>query len=397
MIHQVLQSFTKLAFLFFTFLAFSLQGQVLYVGPDQLISVSEGAILHLDDDIENEGTLENSGEIEVYGDWLNTGNYVPLNGQLSFAGSQTQIIDHNGQSISRLYINNTQGVSFNSDVTVTSELDLAAGLLTVRENNRLLLDENTEILGTGPEAYVNGRLVCRGTGYRYFPVGDQENFLPVELLDVAGTEPEISVEVQRSQPAPLSLERLDLLSRSYYWEVLTTNGTYEGSLVRLDLYGGHDFENITGLVVAAADELGGTYRSLGQSELLGTLSDGTVTSEVPTNLPIISLAKSDEFSLEGEVLVPNAFAPDSPLEDDRYFSIFTVNLLPDQFVFRIFNRWGHIVYETESLEEARESGWNGINQQTNEPAQFGVYSYYLSGMFSNGETIVKKGSLTLFR
>ena len=374
-----------------------LTAQSVFVGDTQLLSVSERAVLHIDGTLENEGTLENDGQLELEGDWLNSGEYLSQNGQVAFLGNELQSLRLNGQNFSRLYFENPAGFLLESDVLISQELNLANGIVTAVDDATISLQEDAEIQGANRDAYVNGRILWQGTGYRYFPVGDEDSFFPLELLNVTGNQPVISVEVKKLLPAPLSLDRLELLNRSIYWEVQTDSGTYEGSRVKLGFFGNLDFTDNTGLVVAAASEPAGAFQNLGKSELIGDISEGSVISQEATTLPVITLGKSDEFSVEGEVLVPNAFAPDSPVDEDRSFSIFAVDLQPAPFVFRVFNRWGQVVYETQSVEEALEIGWNGVNQQTNEPAQFGVYSYYVSGVFSNGASIVKKGTLTLFR
>jgi hypothetical protein len=376
----------------------SLQAQALFVGEGQVLSLGENSLISMRGNLENQGELINDGEISLQGNWTNQGTYEAGSGLVRLAGSTDQLLDHGGQAMYSLTVESGGSILLQSDLEVLHDLELLAGVIRAgTDDNILRFSRNAEIFGGSPQSYVDGTLVHEGTGYKFFPLGTANTYLPLELLDIRGVNSVIGARVIEPHPEPNSLINLETVSRQRYWLINRLDGTYEGSLIRLQVRNEPGFSDLTGLVVAASPELNGTYISLGQSAIEGTVNEGSITSEEPTSLPIITLGQSDQFSVEGEVLVPNAFAPTSSIEEDRSLNIYAVNLLEDQFVFRIFNRWGQIVYETQSLDEALTNGWNGINQETNEPAQFGVYSYYLSGRFSNNAAVVKKGTLTLFR
>lgn len=373
-----------------------LEAQALFIGSEQQVWLSEGGILTVNGNVENAGEVSNHGEFRVSGDWTNLGEYEAGTGTVVFNGNSTQQIDHRGQNFDQLWVEGGGEKLILSNLAISSALQLDSGIIRPADDQQLFLAPNAAVSGGNDASFVEGRVINTGTGYKLFPVGKNDVYLPIELLEVQGNNPLISAEVIEPHPGPQNLEGLEAVSSQRYWQVNTLSGRYEGSVVRLSI-ANPDFQTLTGLVVASAPQLSSTYINLGSAEVTGTLDQGSITSEEPTALSVITLGLSSEYSEEGEVLVPNAFAPDSPLEEDRRLYIFAVNLVPEDFVFRIFNRWGKLVYETTSLEEALETGWNGINQETNQPAQFGVYSYYLSGKFSDNEPVVKKGTLTLFR
>ncbi len=64
------------------------------------------------------------------------------------------------------------------------------------------------------------------------------------------------------------------------------------------------------------------------------------------------------------------------------------------FSFKIFDKWGLVVYETISVEEATQIGWDGINPTTGLKAKNDVYRYVLSGKYNNGKTFKKFGTIT---
>jgi hypothetical protein len=69
----------------------------------------------------------------------------------------------------------------------------------------------------------------------------------------------------------------------------------------------------------------------------------------------------------------------------------TAALVPPVKVFRVFNRWGEMVFETNDVNK----GWDGyFKGQICYPA---VYDYYIEGTCSDGNVLVKKGNVTLIR
>jgi hypothetical protein len=390
--------FMMVAFAYVSVLsAVGLQAQALYVGAEQLVSVGKQATLQVSGSIDNDGDIFNQGKLYVHGDWQNRAQYHALGGLTAFTGTSPQQLNHNGQSFSRLRVSNEGGLNLTSDIFINQEIDLQEGIVSVASGFRVFFDKAAAIFGGSANSFIQGVAVHQGTGDKFFPIGTASRYMPMELISIRGNNPQLAVEANTPHPDAGSLVALDRVSNAQYWQVRELGGSFQDALVRVALLGDLDFNGMTGLVVAASLELEGEYISLGSSEVTGSISDGSLTSSNATSLPIITLGKSNEYSVESEILVPNAFAPGSAVKADRRLSIFAVNLVPDSFVFRIFDRWGQIVYETSSVEEARNTGWNGINQQTNEPAQFGVYSYYVHGVFSSGMPVEKRGTITLFR
>jgi gliding motility-associated-like protein len=59
--------------------------------------------------------------------------------------------------------------------------------------------------------------------------------------------------------------------------------------------------------------------------------------------------------------------------------------------FRIFNRWGELVFETTKLEDAWDGTKNGI------PQPMGVYIYMVEANTYLGKRFYKQGNITLIR
>jgi gliding motility-associated-like protein len=59
--------------------------------------------------------------------------------------------------------------------------------------------------------------------------------------------------------------------------------------------------------------------------------------------------------------------------------------------FRIFNRWGELVFETTKLEDAWDGTKNGV------PQPMGVYIYMVEANTYLGKRFYKQGNITLIR
>lgn len=153
------------------------------------------------------------------------------------------------------------------------------------------------------------------------------------------------------------------------------------------------------VIIAAASLDDGNYRPLKIFSYSGFINSGTVTSKLPLNAEIFAIGILAASPEERSIYVPNAFAPMSPkanMEDNR-IKVYGREISSNDFLFRIYNRWGIMVYETTSLDQASTSGWDGINRQTGKPETMGSYKYILKGKFNSGKSIERSGTIHLIR
>ena len=94
--------------------------------------------------------------------------------------------------------------------------------------------------------------------------------------------------------------------------------------------------------------------------------------------------------------IASAFSPNANNPIDRSVKVYANNLLPQNFSFTIFNRWGQIVYQTNDLQQAQNTGWNGLAENSNQLVPSGSYPYVLRGVYDTGRAVEKTGSITLF-
>jgi gliding motility-associated-like protein len=91
-----------------------------------------------------------------------------------------------------------------------------------------------------------------------------------------------------------------------------------------------------------------------------------------------------------EVLdLPNAFSPNGDGVNDVFELL--DNDIADLAFFRIWNRWGELVFETTDLD----AGWDGTYK--GQPQETGTYVYAVRATGLLGQEFVGQGSFTLVR
>lgn len=89
------------------------------------------------------------------------------------------------------------------------------------------------------------------------------------------------------------------------------------------------------------------------------------------------------------IYVPTAFTPNGDGRNDR-FTPHPVGIREYRY-FRVFNRWGQVIFSTRQLNQ----GWDGTFNGQLQPA--GTYVWMIEGVTANNERISQKGTLTLIR
>lgn len=117
-----------------------------------------------------------------------------------------------------------------------------------------------------------------------------------------------------------------------------------------------------------------------QYVVTGTTEYGCATSDT------ITIRISDESILD----LPNVFSPGSGTSVNDELKIIKRGIFTLNF-FRVYNRWGELVFETTDIEK----GWNGRYQ--GKPQPMGAYVYVLDAKSSTGKRITKQGNVTLIR
>lgn len=89
------------------------------------------------------------------------------------------------------------------------------------------------------------------------------------------------------------------------------------------------------------------------------------------------------------VKLPSGFSPNGDGQND-YFGVLRAGDFNLE-IFKIFNRWGNVVYESTDINEK----WDG--ERNDKPQNTGTYVYYLKGTRKDGTVAEIKGNFTLVR
>ncbi|NJM15876.1 MAG: PKD domain-containing protein [Bacteroidales bacterium] len=90
----------------------------------------------------------------------------------------------------------------------------------------------------------------------------------------------------------------------------------------------------------------------------------------------------------GKIVYPNVFSIQANIEENRQFFPGVLDNV-DKYHLTIFNRWGDLVFESH----AKDIGWDGY--YNGKPAKQDVYIWKVTGTYTNGQTFLKTGDVTL--
>ncbi len=92
----------------------------------------------------------------------------------------------------------------------------------------------------------------------------------------------------------------------------------------------------------------------------------------------------------GDFVLPNAFAPNSASSAVNKFAIINQEVVKLNY-FRVYDRWGVLVFETNKINEGWDGSYNG------KICPVGVYVWEADGYCNSGKHLKKKGNVTLLR
>jgi len=113
------------------------------------------------------------------------------------------------------------------------------------------------------------------------------------------------------------------------------------------------------------------------------ISDGVCTKTASVKVNPFPYICDEPF-----IFVPNAFTPNGDGENDL---LIVRSLIVEDIIFRVYNRWGEMVYETNSMHTSWDGTFRGKMLDPD------VYDYYLEGHCIDGQEFLIKGNITLIR
>ncbi len=347
-------------------------GQSLYNSGAQ-ISILSNTVFSVGEDLVNNGTITNNGNLIISGTWRNNSTYNAGMGSLTLNSSNPQTVNHNDQSFTTLAITGGGEKLFEADITIQSELMLTEGVLTSVNGARIIFEDGAVITGGSDLSFVNGPIYHRGTGNKLYPLGANGLYLPIELVDVKGTNPEIGFTVVEPNTNTNTDGSFAEVSSNRYWQMDLAAGAFDGSAVALAIANEAFLEDVTRALVVAAPTVNDAFVSLGQTSISGDLTDGFVTSELESMATVFAIGKA---LLSGEVNSISVFNAVSPNNDGlhEFLKIVNITFFPGNDV-RIYNRWGDLVFEMKDYDNQQNVFRGDGNVATTGPLADGTYYY----------------------
>ena len=100
-----------------------------------------------------------------------------------------------------------------------------------------------------------------------------------------------------------------------------------------------------------------------------------------------SVYKTIKVGYDFTVFIPNVFTPDGDGLND-IFNVKGIGISDKDFLLRIFNRWGHLIYETEDITK----GWDGFFN--GKICEDGQYIYYIQLKLEKSD---RKNDIRIFK
>jgi gliding motility-associated-like protein len=122
----------------------------------------------------------------------------------------------------QLYINGGSTKTFTGTFGIADELHLIDGLVSIPANQQFALSAPGVLQnGYGSQSFINGRLLINiGDNSRaIYPVGNGQNYTPVELSNISGSSPIIGIATNNSSIGTLSElpQNVNDYSQNWHW------------------------------------------------------------------------------------------------------------------------------------------------------------------------------------
>jgi hypothetical protein len=419
------------------------EGQLFFIGEltnTGTVSIGESSQTSVSN-LTNENDFTFSGLLDLSGNLTNSGiNFNSIGGALRFSGTDQQLSSDNALQFTDIFVEGGGNKVTNTLLQVSTSVDLDNGFLDLNGNDLEMMEPSASIIGGTNDSYIlNGGIIQRGTGFKNFPLGVEDELTRVEFVDVVDVAADqvYKLTVGRFQPsdAPVSIgpdliaiyDETDNFPR-YYWQLDSIEGDFGGSIVKVFsnsevndylLNTIQEQRNIgapeSRVSIVQANAINGDIDTIPNPDN-GTLlpTDGyitlndpltivesipdVITSDLPFTMNILSLAKGGLVPEDGVYYLPNAFSPQALDQQDQVIRVYGERIDETaDFIFQVFDRRGLLVYEATDFLTASTVGWDGTNSRNGAEVEGGTYSYRLQLQFTNGRTVDKIGTINYIK
>lgn len=355
--------------------------------------VSSDALLHVNGDFVSVGDINNNGTINLKGNWTNDSSYSST-GRFRLIGDD-QTIDHKNKSFAHLYIGESTigDKTFPSSCIISDSLVLNAGYIIPTDSSVIALRDEGYVTDGSEDSYIIGSFYNYGTGTKYFPIGTQYDFSPVELHDIEGFDLLCGIHIVETAPETIAWTIAEDTVFGNIYEKIVKEGSFDGAAISIGYTDAPEMKLGRYMSILQADSIQGLYRGIGSyEEATSRISGEFITSKDLATQNFFTLGYSTLAPWE-LLFVPDALSRNAPDENDKRIKVYGNVFSSDNFKFIVSNQWGNIVFETNSLEKMESEGWDGRNSRTGHRETTGQYNYVIKAVGKDGRSFTDAGSI----
>lgn len=375
----------------YSLLAFSQDG--VQINGAQL-TVGSQAVFYVDGNVESNGDILNQNEIIINGNWESSGAYSS-SGAIRFIGGD-QTIDNYSNTFNKVLITGGGIKTVPSGFNISDSLTLDDGILKPYDTAKIVALSSALISDGDEYAHVDGMFYHEGVGTKFYPLGKDEEFRPVEM-NVSEGDAVVGYELHKNLETtnPRYEYPVIELQTNYYWEQNIASGTLDSALLILP-YDELNLVSHNTQTVMEAKDLQSMFRTTephynNSSFRLGsyfqTLSSG---KHITGSYFAVGVQQLYNWDLK---YVPDALSPNAENPEDQVIKIYGAVFYDVDFLFKVVNQWGNEVFRTTDLEFMQTVGWDGTNSKTNKKEVTGQYQYILKAKKLDSEYHSEAGSL----
>ena len=356
------------------------------------------------------GTLNNQGTIVSYSNLDFVSNTDV--GSVKFTGTGNQELRGDTLNVSDFVIDKQGTLILLTDrVVVSGSLMTDNGVIDAEDEDDLLVSGSSQGAGDG---FVEGKLVGISQGQPVtFPMGvnGSTNYVTLSNLPTGAI---VSVECRVADPSTLLPdENMVGIGDEVEW-ILSAAGDSINANVQVD-FSGVDLETFSNGEPIRSNAYVPAIAVFSEEDTLYHVLNGQVASfndDLPNSEGVINGDESVWITNEGirmgialipiiespTFFVPNAFAPNGTIEDNRIFRPYFAGASISSILFTVYDSFNKEVYsinESGNDLELWPIGWNGILNSGQE-APDGVY-YYNVRIIAESQEYTRTGSVLLVK
>ncbi|MFV0566301.1 MAG: gliding motility-associated C-terminal domain-containing protein [Flavobacteriaceae bacterium] len=373
-----------------------------------IVSVQAGTDNIILSDFVNESTANfvNDGNVVYKGNFSNAGNFAfneMYEGVVNFEGEEQQVLTLNTSAdFKNIIFNNAStqpAFDLTGDMYVFGEADFYKGIVNLNSGG-VFFDENATHINEDDDSHVDGVCIRFGESEFDFPVGGNSYLREASISSSEDVNSIFSAEYfyENSDllfPHSNRDPKIALIDNTEYWTVDKLDGN-NNVILTLSWHTNTTPSDITSLNegeeihIVRWDANSGKWIDEG-----GIMNTSSKTVSTPIQIGAYGVFTLAKVYVSTDVIVYNAITPDSNGKND-YLIIEGLENYPNNTL-SVFNRWGRIVYKTQSYNTANNifNGYANVNTVLNNELASGTYFYVLEYKNAAGNSEKKTGFLYL--